>query len=78
MSKLINVDFLFERMSKAISSFYDRYYFGRDKEHRKEVHLTQLREEYTTRHFSNNPIILEKEIKIFLTSVQGKVDEYIF
>ena len=76
MSKVIKVDFLFERLCRDVSSFYDKYYFGRDKDNRKGTHLTILKDKYLDKSFSTNPVVLEREVKNFLQLVQNYVDGY--
>lgn len=78
MGKVIEVDFLFRRLCKDITAFYDNYYFGQDIDKRKNVHLAMLQERYTSTKFSTDPILRGEQIKDFLTLIQGSVDGYTF
>ena len=78
MGKVKKVDFLFERLCRDVGSFYDKYYFGMDKDKRKNVHLMMLQEKYEGVKFSDDPAEWEEEVKIFLELVQRNVDGYTF
>lgn len=70
MSVVIHVDFLFARLCRDISKWYDEHYFGKDLEHRKNTHLMVMQEKYENSIFSDIPELLEEEVKDFLTKVQ--------
>ena len=78
MGEVIKVDFLFRRLCKDVSNWYDKYYFGRDKEQRKNIHLMILEDKYYARSFSTDPVERDREVKSFLGVVQNSVDGYTF
>lgn len=75
---VIHVDFLFARLCRDVSRWYDENYMGKDKELKKNIHLTVLQHKYETRtdEFSTDPVIKQKEVELFLTMVQRSVDGY--
>lgn len=78
VAKIITVDFLFKRLCQDVSDWYDKYYFGRDKEQRKNIHLMILEDKYYARSFSTDPVERGKEVRLFLEVVQNSVDGYTF
>ena len=78
MSKVIKIDFLLNRLCRDVSSFYNKYYFGKDAEKRKGVHVMVLQEKYSTTKFSDDPQVKEGEVKQFLELVQRNVNGYTF
>lgn len=68
--EVIHVDFLFARLCRDISKWYDEHYFGKDLEHRKNTHLMVMQEKYESTTFSDDPVKREEEIIAFLTMVQ--------
>ena len=78
MGQVIHVDFLFARMCRDVKNWYDRYYFGADKERRKSKHLDKLEEMYPGFPFSKDPVTREKEVASFLYRVQTKINGYSF
>jgi len=77
MGEVIHVDFLFVRLCRQISRWYDKYYFGKDIEARKQNHLSLMQVKYEEQAFSEDHDTREEEIKAFLTMVQRNVEGYI-
>lgn len=78
MVGVIHVDFIFARLCRDISRWYDKYYFGTDVDQRKSVHLTIMEEKYAPTRFSSDPVKRDEQIGEFLTMVQRNVDGYNF
>ena len=79
MGQVIKVDFLFARMCRDIKYWYDKYYFGTDKETRKYKHLNRLEAIYgalTPDYWLEDPIARQQQYEEFLTFVQGRVNGY--
>ena len=74
MGQIIRVDFLFARLCRDVAGWYDKYYFGSDKDDKKAKHLNRLQLEYEKKEkFANDPELREVEIEVFLSHVQKKV-----
>ena len=77
MGELIVVDFLFARLCRDISKWYDRYYYGKDKEIKKNNHLMVMESKYTADRFTGKGEEHEVQVVEFLTHIQREVDNYI-
>ena len=79
MGQVIKIDFLFARMCRDIKKWYDKYYFGTDKETRKRIHLDRLEAAYMALapdYWLEDLTASQQQYEEFLTFVQGRVNGY--
>ena len=77
MGEVIVVDFLFARLCRDVSRWYDKYYFGKDRDIKKNNHLMMLESKYTADRFTGKGEAREVQVAEFLTYIQREVDNYI-
>jgi len=77
MGEVIIVDFRFARLCRDVSRWYDKYYFGKDRDIKKNNHLMMLESKYTADRFTGKGEEHEVQVAEFLTYIQREVDNYI-
>ena len=74
---VIKVDFIFARLCRDISKWYDEHYHGMGKNAKKNNHLMVLEYKYNADRFAGTGAELDAQITEFLIYLQKEVERQV-